>query len=296
MAPLRRVVHRSPPTRIHRRPLVGQLSLMFQTKERLARRRMRRRVILGFAFCVFATLGVWGIGIVSYNKHLTINDVSVSGANILSPKLVKAAFEATLYDGAYHFFSNANIFLYPRESLQIALLKKFTNVRSISISRPSLFSPTVQIGLIEREPAYLWCLPGKVAASHVCYEMDERGYVFSPADTASTTKYVFIGGLDTTHPVIAQTFLRGRLNRMIELLKDIERVGFTPRRVTIENDRDATIELSQGFYLKISLDTDALTIARNLQLIISSDMLKGKMESLSYIDLRFGDRIYYLTK
>jgi len=35
---------------------------------------------------------------------------------------------------------------------------------------------------------------------------------------------------------------------------------------------------------------------KNLELVLSSDVLKGKTDALEYVDLRFGNRVYYKLK
>mgnify|MGYP001565319663 CR=1 FL=1 len=37
-------------------------------------------------------------------------------------------------------------------------------------------------------------------------------------------------------------------------------------------------------------------VVRNLELILSSDALQAKLDSLDYVDLRFGNRVYYQLK
>ena len=37
-------------------------------------------------------------------------------------------------------------------------------------------------------------------------------------------------------------------------------------------------------------------MVRNLQLVLSSNPLNGKASDLQYIDLRFGNRVYYKLK
>ena len=286
----RKAIHRSPPTRIHSRPLFGQLSLDLRPKERLARRRRRRRVIAAFVVCVLMGVSVWGVGIISYNEHFAIDDVSVAGTKVLSPRVLKAAFDTKLYDGAYHLFSRTNVFLFPASDIVRALENDYLRISTLSISRPSLLSQAVRVTITEREPKYSWC-------DTTCYLMDANGFIFATLDKAATTTgYVFKGGLVENRLPVGQTFLRGRLNGITELFRGLEAVGFTPKGATIENDMDVRVDLAEGFYLKVSFGSDPHVIAKNLELITGSDALKGKLYTLSYVDLRFGDKVYYQMK
>ncbi len=56
------------------------------------------------------------------------------------------------------------------------------------------------------------------------------------------------------------------------------------------------MRLGEGFLLKVSYGADAGTLVKNLQLVLQSDVLQGKRDKIEYIDLRFGNRVYYKLK
>ncbi|TSC86520.1 MAG: Uncharacterized protein G01um10148_506 [Parcubacteria group bacterium Gr01-1014_8] len=285
--PLRRLsVRRNLPTAIRRRPVSGQLALAFRPRERLARRRRRARLRLAFiVFLSIAGLG-WGAGFLSYNDRLTIQDIQISGTSALSTRVVQAAFEANLYDGAYHFLSRENIFLYPKGTLAAELKEELPRLKSVSISRESLLAQAVKVTVEERGAQYVWC------NSESCYVMDSDGFIFAPVDNA-TTEYTFRGGLAGNSSPVGQTFLRGRLNNIVELFKRLDEAGYKATGATVENEKDYRVLLGKGFSLKVTFDSEPHEVVRNLELILDSDAIKDDLEKLDYVDLRFGNRVYY---
>lgn len=283
-------VHRNPPTRIQRRPLRGQLPLVLRPRERLAQRRRRARIRAVFLSFSFVVATVWGLGVLSYNEHLVINDVAVQGASAIDPRLVETTFETGMNDGAYHLFSRSNIFLYPRAQLTEKLLADLPGIKSVTISRKSLLAQAVTIAVTEREARYEWC------NTDTCFLMDADGHIFSERIGSHEVQYTFTGGLASQESPIGQLFLRGRLSNMILLLQRLEAAGYAPNGATVENEKDFTIQLKNGPYLKVTFDSDAADIVHNLELILSSDGIKGKLDSLEYVDLRFGNRVYYQMK
>ena len=142
--------------------------------------------------------------------------------------------------------------------------------------------------------------PGSGAASS---SAQAEGSVNSSQPQAS--QYVFEGGLSTTsaatssmalapseHP-IGHVFVGAHMHGIIALLQMLGQAGFSPVGAFVENDQDFRIPLTQGFYLKASFGENPATIVNNLQLVLSSDALSGKLDEIEYIDLRFGDRVYY---
>ena len=254
--------------------------------ERLRARRRRARLITTGVLAASALVGVWVVGLLSYNTRVTIADVHVSGAKEVSSQNIERAFDAALHDGTHPLFSRANIFLYPRKSIVSDLLQKFPRLESVSIERTSLLSQAVVVTVEEREVQYEWCDTEK------CYLMDGDGFIFAQS-FGGTGEYVFRGGLFPGENPIGQVFLRGRLSDITRFLNELGRAGFTPRGATVENEKDLTVELAKGFSLKVSFRADLITTLKNFELAAVSEALTGRLEGLEYIDLRFGNRLYY---
>lgn len=265
------------------------MPLPMKPRERLAKRRRRARIRLGGGMLVISIMMVFGAGWLSYNERLIIADVSVQGAKSLNPEAVKTAVDSNLHDGKFHLFSRSNIFLYPKSELADALRTELPRIKSVAISRESLLAQAVIVSLEERQPRHRWC------NVESCFLMDDDGYIFADA-AGEDVAYEFRGGLLPTEPPIGQTLLRGHLRDVLELLSLLKNAGHTPVSVTIENEKDMSISLESGFYLKVTFASDASDVVKNLELILTSDALREKQNSLEYVDLRFGNRVYYQSK
>jgi hypothetical protein len=108
--------------------------------------------------------------------------------------------------------------------------------------------------------------------------------------------------VDSVNPAdpIGETFVGAHMPGIVALLQMLGRAGFNPTGAIVENDQDFWVPLSadqsgdgQGFYIKASFGENPGSIVSNLQLVLSSDALNGNESELQYVDLRFGDRVYY---
>lgn len=132
--------------------------------------------------------------------------------------------------------------------------------------------------------------------------MDKTGFVYEKASEASTTlatSYVFAGALAAatgSSATIGSTFAPGHLDGLLALLQFLSADGFTPQGANVADDEDFAVPLANSFYLKASFGENAEDLAKNLQLVLSSDQISGKEDQLEYVDLRFGDRVYYKFK
>lgn len=260
----------------------------------LRARRRRKRVLIALAVLVFAGAMVWGVSFISYLPRFSIFSITVSGAKEISPQLIADYAQTILHDGSYHFLSRSNIFFYPRTQIENAIVVDFPRIKSAHVSRNALLSTEMKIKVQEREAYALWC------HSAQCYTMDEGGFMFAleEAGASSTpfTHYVFEGGIAESSEPIGQTFIKAHLPGLLTLLKVLGQAGFTPQGAVVESDQDFSVPLGEGFILKASFGEDADALTKNLQLVLSSDVLMGKEKEIEYVDLRFGNRVYYKLK
>ena len=82
----------------------------------------------------------------------------------------------------------------------------------------------------------------------------------------------------------------------IALLQLLGQNGYEPTGATLLNKQDFSISLAEGFSIKVSFGQDGGAIVKNLQLVLSTGSLQGKRNELEYVDLRFGNRVYYKMK
>lgn len=241
----------------------------------------------------------------SYLPQYNVSDISISGAKDMKEEVIKRSLESVLDDGSYHVLSRRNIFLYPQANLEKVLVDSFPLIKSARVTRPSMLATTIVVEIEERQPFARWCTHDDAR----CYFMDEGGFVYTPVpESAGTstpqtmpgTLYVFKGDVDSSADStgspqaspVGQWFVQAHLPGLLSLLKFLGQGGFTVLGAEVDG-QDIVVHLKEGFLLKASFGADANMLAKNLELVLSSDVLKGKTGSLEYVDLRFGNRVYY---
>jgi cell division septal protein FtsQ len=260
---------------------------------RARRRRARLAWIVG-ALILCAAL-VYGVHWVSYLPFLNIASIEVSGAHDIPTELVRTYADSVIHDGSYHFLSRSNIFLYPKQALARDIVADFPGIHAAEVSRDGVFSQRLSIRIEERQPFAQWC------EGESCFVLDDGGYIYSSLDASSTAPlpnaYIFSGPLASSTPPIGQTFIPGHMPGVVALLTILQQqTGLVPQTISVADEQDFTIHFVSGFDLKASFGADAATLARNLRLVLGSDALAGKEDQVEYIDLRFGDRVFYKLK
>jgi cell division septal protein FtsQ len=259
--------------------------------QRLRARRRRMRLVM-FSICLLCGAGlIGGLGLVSHAERLVIKDVRVDGAQQLSANALTAAVQSGLSDNIFKIFAKANIFLYPKKSIENALATQFPRIKDVKLSRPGLLAQAVVVTVQERQPYAKWC------EGQSCYFMDSNGFIFAEADaSAPTTAYLFRMGLIPKQNPIGQTFLRGRLAGIVHFLELLSAAGYKPQGIEVENEKEFAVPLTDGPTLMVPFDVEGEKILHDLQLALDADSVRGREGELQYVDLRFGNRVYYKFK
>jgi len=260
----------------------------------------RRQKLLALCICVLCGAGlVASVGAASRLERLAINDVQVIGAKDIPAESLVASVTQSVDGTLLKLFSKKNIFLYPKGSVEQTLATAFPRIKDVSLSRQSLFAQAVTVTLEERVAFARWC-PTEIAdASHgardgSCYLMDAHGLIFAPYVAETTASpYMFRGGLLPETDPVGQSFLFAHFDGIVTLLAKLAAVGVSPAGITVMNEKDFSIELTDGPTLYVPFDMDADAIARNLKDALESDPVRGVLDTLTYIDLRFGNRVYF---
>lgn len=268
-----------------------RLELPVHRRSSLRIRRRKLQTLLALIILLMGAGAVYGLSVLTYLPQYTITKVSVGGTEHVPPRLVQAFVEAKLSDGTYHLLSRENIFLYPKKTIAKSIPEYFPRILNAQISRDALMAQVINVVVVERQPFALWC-----SQTDTCFDMDNGGFVFALSATSTDGRIVFTGGLATSSPPIGQTFLPQHFAGVLALVSHLKERGYSVADVSVENEQDFAVSLAERFVLRASFGADADSLVQNLQAVLSSGTMRGKEDTIEYIDLRFGNRVYYKNK
>jgi cell division septal protein FtsQ len=253
------------------------------------KRRRRRAFLKKISTVTFVVLLF--VGAFAYTSHIesfNISEIQISGNKIVETKLIQTAIEAKLKENYLWFFPKTNILIYPKGEIKELLQNNFKRLKDISLSVKD--GKILEVNLTERVALYTWC-GDKKETPETCYFMDGNGFVFDEAPYFSGNVYFKFYGK-----------VVDKFERFITFKKLLEDMKLKPVALAILDNGDAKVYLAEGSThiqpeILFKIDADLITIAGNLQTALSTDPLqtnfKNKYSSLLYIDLRYGNKVYY---
>ncbi len=267
---------------------------------RVKRRKNLKRKILLFVLLFLAIVA--GLSIASQAQKISINEVKVSGNRLVEMADIEALVRADLAGNYFHLFSKSNSFIYPAKKIKRDLLTKFKRLVEVSVNIKDI--KTLEITVKEREAEYIWCtdlvLTIDEGGEQKCYFLDSDGYIFDFSPHFSDGVYFkFYGKIasNNTMSPIGLYFIPDNLKRVVAFRSTLEKMGLKLISLRAEENGDMNISLSSGAVIIFKPEADFNKLAENLQAALATEPLKTdfvkKYSSLLYIDLRFGNKVYY---
>lgn len=261
-------------------------------ESRLKARKRRRRVRLLLAFFVLVFLVCAGFVAAARIPALQVRAVTVSGTQTLSSSTVRAFVEDRIAGDYAWVLPKRNIFLYPRQEINQELLAAFPVLASADVHAGDFH--TIAAAVVERAPRALWC-----SDKGSCLFMDENGVVYGEAPVFSQPVYISYYG-ETPGTALPKQYLTPAQFQNLSALVDaiaLKLQSETIRAVVVDSAQDVRVEFASGFELRFSLKDASGDIFDRFTIALGSQPFSDHaLSDILYLDLRFGDKLYYKVK
>lgn len=270
----------------------------YKTKQAnsLAARQLRARMIISVLILVIFAIGIFCLSWFLSRPFVVINEITISGNSLVATDALLATTKNILADYYFGLFTKGNIFIYPEKTIRQTLAAAFPAIKNISGNLENW--QTLHLSVEERIPFALWCQSIDFTE---CFYLDNNGLIFSPAPIFSDNIFIkFTGGeIDaSSSPMVGKNFLPiDEFHRVTFFLDFLAPLGLTP--IIFEASIDEyQISLKGGGRLIINSSDDLSIILKNLGTVLRSDNLKKAItnDTLDYIDLRYGNKVFYKLK
>lgn len=258
-------------------------------------------------YSIILFICVLGISIASRIKALNINNVIVSGNKVVDSASIEKVVKNNLNGHYLGILPKTNFIIYPKNKIKIDLQNDFKRIKDITLNNENI--KNLEININEYEGKYLYC--GNVIPelnskdTQKCYFMDNNGYIFDEAPYFSGEIYFKFYGLvnSITENPSGNYYNNEIFAKLIEFKTLIEKMDLKPTYIWLNNQDEIYVSLSKNGKMEINpiiilkKDSNLEKMAENLKAAVITEPLKTKLEKnyddLKYIDLKFGNKVYY---
>lgn len=271
----------------------------FRREDYNKKKREKFLIKIGLVFLLLALIFV-GLVFLSRMQRFRISNVDFTGGLLISPDEIKTETQNFLGGNYFWFFPKNNRFLYAHDDLENFLKGRFKRIDTISIY--TVDNQTIRITIKERGLYALWCegQPGD-GSPEKCYFMDNNGVVFSESPTFSGDAYFkYYGYMGNEVNPIGMTYL-GSIDFFHDLSAFVERVKNTsvrPVYCVAKDSKQFDLILSDGGKVYVDGSVPFSKSNDNLEALLKnlSSATTTRDLNIDYIDLRFGNKLFYKLK
>lgn len=237
---------------------------------------------------------------------LQISTINVNIATQPDISMIKEKVMSDIEGEYLGLIPRSNIFFYPKSSIKDDLINSFRTIDNLKIKRSGFSS--IDIDIISRKTEALLCngFYGDVEQEERCYSVDKDGYVFERSPDYSDGVYIhYYKDLEQEDAVIGSRFIDIKLfNDFQNFAKVIRNSGIITSGILLGDSEQYEL------YIKNPDSSDATVYfdnqvsfektAENLVVFWNDTIAKQKKATsttnFDYINLRFGNNIFYVTK
>jgi hypothetical protein len=290
-------------------------------EEYLRKKRNKKRIKYSVIFFLIVLI----IGIASYISHrpeIRISNVELNGGILVTQSDIKFETLTYMYGSILWLFPRNNAFWYPHANLEEYLKETFKRIDTIDIHLKGL--NTLVINIKERKPFAIWC--NKPADSTVvsnavstttlstenistttksedCYFIDQNSTVFAKAPTFSGDAYfkyyglisVPEGGSPIGKEYIASTTQFNEISNLVSITKEL---SIRPQYMKANGNGEFSIVLAGGGEIYFDTKEPLSLVGQNLKALLRTPTFASSTGNLpiEYIDLRYGNKLFYKLK
>jgi len=251
------------------------------------RRSIFRSKIFWFSFFFLILLGSTSYFSV-FSSYFQINEIRVSGNQKISLNQVKDLV-ADGIDKKIIFFFSKSIFLANLKDIDQKIASSIPEIAEVNIKR--VFPNCLAVEIKERQAAGTWC------QENDCFYIDQEGVIFEKTEEPTPPEVrceIALSGIYLGQKVIERNCLRAILEVNGFLADEI---GIQPKIFTASADgKKLTVLTKEGWNIIFNLNKDVQEQLSDLKLVLEEKIPQNNRARLDYINLRFGNKIYYKYK
>lgn len=257
--------------------------------------RKRKIFIFKIIVLVFFILSIFGSMVwLFHSARLDLSRTLVEGNVTVTSDQIRTMIDNSLSGSYFFVFPKSSTLLYPKEALEAGLLQAFPILSSATVESEQ-FS-FLHVTLKERTPFALYCFNDTEPQSGDCFFVDRTGFIFEKAPSTGGSAYLQFMDASSSKPELGESIFPDSFDALSLFVAKLSTLHFLVKEVR-RTPEQYTFFLEGGTRLFIALDSDLSEVFNNLNTLLTQSLYRkfgeNALSKIDYIDLRFGNRVYY---
>lgn len=217
---------------------------------------------------------------------INIKEIYVKGDETIDISLINNVIKEELTGNYFwKFFPKRNILIYPKKTIETKLMENHSQIKEINFDLNKL--TFLNIDIKERQPFSLWC--DVIEDKEECLLMDDESYIFEGVSEEGLFKYYV--KIKEEDPLRQSVFSLEKFKEINSFLDFMRGLDLKPYKLTTNGLKGYEIYFDDGGKIIFSEDQEVRVVMENLQSVINLEDVN--LSEIDYIDLRFGNKVFY---
>ena len=259
---------------------------LLANSKKIKRQRVIKRWVWG-SVLVFVVFGVF-VGF-TWASFFRVQNITVKGNTATATKDFEEGAKALLSGRQWLIFPKNNLLIFRENAFKEELVKSFPQIDVLEVNRE--FAHTLIISLTERSIAGVYCVGSD------CGYLDKLGFVYRKAPFYSPGVYFIARPGASSSPASLDWDNGFVINNATSFEKALALKKALGGEVSILETELISEEIfrlvtDESWSILASTDSDTSLMARNLLVLLKQKLTEDRA-NLSYVDLRFGKKLFY---
>lgn len=293
-------------------------------REEFLRKKRKRKIIKYSIICGIIVFVIALTSFISHRSSIRISQIELSGGVLVRGEDVETKTLQYLEGSHFWLFPKDNAFWYSKNSLKDFLMENFKRIDSIETNLKNFH--TLSIKITERQPIATWCkgspkdvrtLPSRdeIVASTTtntlmievnntdldvaqCWFIDQNSTVFAVSPFFSGDAYFKYYGLITDSDPIGKEYIASTTEfaDITRFVESVKKLSLHPQFVVAKGGGEFSLVISGGGELYFDTKKPLSLVSDNLEVLLETPALSRNLSKLDYIDLRYGNKLFYKMK
>jgi len=241
---------------------------------------------------------------VVFSDFFQLKEIQIRGNEKIKTQdilnVVESKAEKSIGIGSIKIFSSKSLILLSSKNIEAEVLAQFPQIGSAHTKRRIPRALIVEVH--EREPFAEICQP-----SGECFIVDHLGVAFEKSAILKEEEDTEVNVLEVRKQGLVlwleqqKDIYLGELAISSDFLQSIDiacrnieqGLGLSIQKTTLSEGGKVDIKTEQGFKIYFNIERNIEDQLFNLQLVLEEKISAKDLLGLEYIDLRFGNRVYY---
>jgi len=223
-----------------------------------------------------------------YHEYFYIENIMVEGGERIQDYKIYEIVDKQLDKKRLFVFNQSNIFSFSKKQVKNKILEQFL-VDDLKINKN--LSSTLIISFKEKEPAAVWC------ENEEYYYIDSKLNIIAKINSLEidSNSSIILKNIENESQIRKNGIIK-KVTIGEEYLKASLLLSQKLKNIQLEiNDQETTLSLNiqNGPRVHFNIEEDLEKQFNKLKALVQGKIKNEQINKLQYIDLRFGDKIYY---